>query len=181
MISLDDQALKLIFLITYVCEKECVTKIVFLYQQKRFAKLRKAAAVLMEVRDLLTILLDEVGAMNQLIEARRLYIKWIVYCRTWMSSFLQLSCHISFFTLHRNEQSGWLLQDFATTLMIYLKIDTLSNFIVKRHGNSVPEVTSELAKNIINRMCSSATGSSEATMWKRIWLLWWRKIKSYRL
>ena len=48
--------------------------------------------------------------------------------------------------------------------MIYLKIDTLSNFIVKRHGNSVPEITSELAKNIINRMCSSATGSSEATM-----------------
>ena len=39
------------------------------------------------------------------------------------------------------------------------KIDTLSNFVVKMHGIFVPEITSELPQNIINRMCSSAAAA----------------------
>ena len=60
-------ALKLNF--DHICEQEGITKSVFLDQQRQFAKLEKAAAALMEAKDLLTILLDEVEAANQLIEA----------------------------------------------------------------------------------------------------------------
>ena len=105
MTSLDDQALKLIFLITYVCQKKCVTKIVFLYQQKRFAKLRKAAAVLMEVRDLLTILLDEVGAMNQLIEVWRMYISSELFIAE-LECLAFFNYHVTFHFLHCIEMSN---------------------------------------------------------------------------
>ena len=37
--------------------------------------------------------------------------------------------------------------------------NTLPNFVVKMHGISVPEITSELTQNIINRMYSSAAAA----------------------
>ena len=47
-----------------ICVRERITKIVFLYQQRRFTKLGKAASVLMDAKDFLTILLDKVEATN---------------------------------------------------------------------------------------------------------------------
>ena len=47
-----------------ICVQERITKIVFLYQQRRFAKLGKAASVLMNAKDFLAILLDKVEATN---------------------------------------------------------------------------------------------------------------------
>ena len=61
-------------LFDHICERDGITKGIFLYQQRQFAKLGKAAAALMDAKDILTILLDEVEATNELIEACRMYI-----------------------------------------------------------------------------------------------------------
>ena len=80
-----------------------------------------------------------------------------------MSSFLQLPCHIPYF-LHCIEISNQV--DLCRILpqvyhdLLDNEIDTLSNIAVKMHGISVPEITSELAQNIINRMCSSAAAAA---------------------
>ena len=51
-------------LFDHICEREKVSKHVFLYQQRRFAKLGKAAASIPQARDILTMLLDEVDGTN---------------------------------------------------------------------------------------------------------------------
>ena len=58
----------------YICEREGVTQRIFAYQQRRFAKLGKAAACIVQAHDILTMLLDEVKSTNQLIEACKIYI-----------------------------------------------------------------------------------------------------------
>ena len=60
-------------LFDHICERENVSKRVFLYQQRRFAKLGKAAASILQARDILTMLLDEVDGTNQLVESCRIY------------------------------------------------------------------------------------------------------------
>ena len=116
----------------------------------------------MEAKDLLTILLDEVVATNQLIEACRMYI---------LSEFFiaELEClafcnyYVTFPFLHCVEMSSQV--DLCRILpqlyhdLLDNKIDTLPNFVVKMHPIFVPEITSELAQNIINRMCSSAAAA----------------------
>ena len=61
-------------LFDYICEREGVSKRVFLYQQRRFAKLGKAASSILEAKDILTMLLDEVEGTNQLVESCRIYL-----------------------------------------------------------------------------------------------------------
>ena len=56
------------------CEREGVTKRVFLYQQHRFAKLGKAAASILNAKDILSMLLDEVQVTNQLTESCKIYL-----------------------------------------------------------------------------------------------------------
>ena len=101
----------------------------------------KAAAALMEAKDLLTILLDELVATNQLIEACRMYI---------LSEFFiaELEClafcnyYVTFPFLHWIEMSSQV--DLCRILpqlyhdLLDNKTDTLSNFVVKMHGISVP-------------------------------------------
>ena len=60
-------------LFDHICEQEKVSKRVFLYQQRRFAKLGKAPASILQARDILTMLLDEVDGTNQLVESCRIY------------------------------------------------------------------------------------------------------------
>ena len=57
-----------------ICEWEGVVKRVFLYQQRRFAKLGKAAASILQAEDVLTMLLDEVEGTNQLVASCRIYL-----------------------------------------------------------------------------------------------------------
>ena len=49
-------------------------KRVFLYQQHRFIKLGKTALSMLDDKDVLLVLLDEIDATNQLAEACKLYI-----------------------------------------------------------------------------------------------------------
>ena len=57
-----------------ICEREGIQKRLFLYQQRRFAKLGKSAAALVEAYPMLIKLIDEISVTNQLTEACMLYL-----------------------------------------------------------------------------------------------------------
>ena len=59
-------------LFDHICEREGVSKHVFIYQQ--FAKLGKAAASILQSTDILSMLLDEIDSTNQLVEACKIYL-----------------------------------------------------------------------------------------------------------
>ena len=61
-------------LFDFPSEREGVSKRVFLYQQKRFAKLGKAALSILEAKDVLQMLVDEVEGTNQLVESCKIYL-----------------------------------------------------------------------------------------------------------
>ena len=119
----------------------------------------KAAAALMKAKDLLTILLDEVEVTNQLLEACRMCISSELFI-TELECLAFFNYHVTFPFLQCIEMSSQVgLCKILPQLyhdLLDKKIGTLSNFAVKMHGISVPEITSELAQNIINRMCSAA-------------------------
>ena len=58
----------------HICEREQVSKRVFLYQQGRFAKLGKAALSILQAKDILQMLVNEVEGTNQLVESCRIYL-----------------------------------------------------------------------------------------------------------
>ena len=57
-----------------ICERENITKRIFLYQQRRFAKLGKSASSILNAKDILQMLLDEVDSTNQLTETCKIYL-----------------------------------------------------------------------------------------------------------
>ena len=60
-------------LFDHICELEGVPKCVFIYQQRQFAKLGKAAASILQSTDILSMLLDESDSTNQLVEGCKIY------------------------------------------------------------------------------------------------------------
>ena len=58
-----------------ICDKENVVKRIFLYQQRRYAKLGKAAGSLLEALSIIKKDLDETYNNNLLIKACKLYIE----------------------------------------------------------------------------------------------------------
>ena len=69
MTSLVNLVLSLSDLFDHIYEREGVVKRVFLYQQRRFAQLGKAAASLVEALPILRKVIDEADHTNQLIES----------------------------------------------------------------------------------------------------------------
>ena len=61
-------------LFEYICEREGVAKRIFLYQQRRFAKIGRAAACILEAKYILSMFLDEIQITNQLVESCKLYL-----------------------------------------------------------------------------------------------------------
>ena len=61
-------------LFDFICEREGVSKRVFLYQQRWFTKLGKAALLILEAKDVLQMLVDEVEGTNQLVESYKIYL-----------------------------------------------------------------------------------------------------------
>ena len=55
-------------LFDHICKLEGVSKRVFLYQQRIFAKLGKAALSVLQAKDILIKLLDQTEGTNQLVE-----------------------------------------------------------------------------------------------------------------
>ena len=116
------------------CDQEGITTRVFLYQRSRFAKFGKAAAALMEAKELLIIWLDEVEATIQLTKARRMYTSSELLI-TELECLAFFNYHVTLTILHCTEMSNQvdlckILPQFYHDLLDN-KIDTLPNFAVK--------------------------------------------------
>lgn len=137
-----------------ICERETVVKSVFV---RRFAKLGKAAASILQARDILTMLLDEVEGTNQLVESCRIYLASELITKLRCLAF---NHHVTFPFLNCVEVSS---QEDLLTIFPKLhkelrekSTQTLNDFTVSINGMPVPEISTELEKEIIGMMCVAA-------------------------
>ena len=91
-------------LFDYICEREGVVKRLFLYQQRRFAKLGKAAASLVEAYPIIKLVLNEVQETNQLVEACKIYIESEIF-QTELEVLAYFNHKVTFPFLHCVEKS----------------------------------------------------------------------------
>ena len=146
-------------LFDYICEREGVSKRVFLYQQRRFAKVGKAAACILEAKDTLNMLLDEVQVTNLLVESCKIYMASELFI-TELECLAYFNHHVTFPYLNCVEVSS---QEELLKIMPQLykdllmnKVDTLNKFVVKISGISTPTLTSETAEMVVKEMCQDA-------------------------
>ena len=132
-----------------------VTKRIILYLQRRFAKVGKAAACILEARDILSMLLDEVQFTNQLVESCKIYIASDLFV-TELECLAYFNHHITFPFLNCVEVSS---QDIFPELykdLLECKVGTLDKFVVSIHGVSTPKLSTDAAKAIMREMCVPA-------------------------
>ena len=131
----------------FICEREGVVKRIFLCQQRRFAKLGKAAACILEALDIFNLLLDEVEGTNQLVESCRIYLSSEIFL-TELSCLAFFNQQVTFPFLNCVEVSS--LDDLVEILpklhgdLLQHKNDTLSKFIVRIPGMSELTILMEL-------------------------------------
>ena len=149
-------------LFEFICEREGVSKRVFLYQQRRFAKLGKAASSILQARDIMQMVVDEVEGTNQLVEACRIYLASELFI-TELECLSYFNHHVTFPFLNCVETSSQ-----ADLLMLLPKLhddllekntETLKNFIVSTHRLPIPTLSSEVSKKITDMMCISAAAA----------------------
>ena len=143
----------------YICEREGVTKRVFLYQQRRFAKLGKAAACILEAKNILMMLLDEVQVSNQLVESCRIYLSSELFI-TELEVLAYFNHYVTFPFLNCVEVSS---QNDLVTILPKLHTDlknqqtnTLSDYVVKIRGVATPTLSTGTANEILKSMCLDA-------------------------
>ena len=146
-------------LFDHICERENVSKRILLFQQRRFAKLGKSASSILEAKDILTMLLDEVEGTNQLVESCRIYLASELFI-TELRCLSFFNHYVTFPFLNCVECSSQeeLLQILPKLYdeLIEKRTDTLKKFVVSVHGMPIPEVSTEVEKEIVNLMCTSA-------------------------
>ena len=146
-------------LFDFICEREKVVKRLFLYQQRRFTKLGKSAASILESYSLIQMVVDEVKDSNQLVEACRIYLASEIF-KTELEVLAYFTHHVTFPFLHCVEKSTQ--QDLLTILpKLYLdlkdgKIDTLCKFVVEMRHVPVNQPTSELGLKLMKLFCIEA-------------------------
>ena len=147
----------------YICEREGMSKRVFIYQQRRFAKLGKAAISILEAKDILQMLVDEVEGTNQLVESCKIYLSSELFV-TELECLAYFNHYVTFPFLNSIETSS------QTDLLVQLpalykdlnnnkSVDTLKKFVVSIHGMSTPTLSSDLSKKIVDKMCISAAAT----------------------
>ena len=136
-----------------------MTKRIFLYQQRRFAKVGKDAACILEAKDILSMLLDEVQVTNQLVESCKIYIASDLFV-TELECLAYFNHHITFPFLNCVEVSSQdeLLDIFPELCkdLLECKVGTLDKFVVSIHGVSTPKLSTDAAKAIMREMCVPA-------------------------
>ena len=136
-----------------------ISKRVFLYQQRQVAKLGKAAFSILQAKDILQMLVDEVEGTNQLVESCMIYLSGELFI-TKLECPSYFNHYITFPFLNCVEVSS------QTQLLGYLpklyldltegRVDTLQNYIVSIHGMSTPVLSNNLSIKILEMMCTSA-------------------------
>ena len=149
-------------LFEFICEREGVKKRVFLYQQRRFAKLGKAASSILQARDIMQMVVDEVEGTNQLVGACRIYLASELFI-TELECLSYFNNHVTVPFLSCVETSSQ-----ADLLMLLPKLhddllekntETLKDFIVSTHRLPIPTLSSEVSKKIIDMMCISVAAA----------------------
>ena len=141
-----------------ICERGGVTKRISMYIERRFAKLGKAAAAIVEAYPLLRLKLEETTTSNQLI-ACKIYIESELFY-TELKTLEYFNYHITFPFLHAMEKCS---QTELCTLLPQLyhdllrkKIDTLKEYVVSIRRVKVEAPKSEVGSEIIDLMCLEA-------------------------
>ena len=142
-------------LFDHICEREGVVKSIFLYQQRRFAKLEKAAASLVEALPILRKVIAEADHTNILIESCSLYLSSELLI-TELQALAYFSYHVTFpFLLCMERSSQTELLKILPSLyndLLLKKVDTLKAFQLDIRRINIKE-PSELGLQIINDMC----------------------------
>lgn len=146
-------------LFEFICEREKISKRVFLYQQRRFAKIGKAAACILEAKEILNMLLDEVQVTNLLVESCKIYMASELFI-TELECLAYFNHHVTFPFLNCVEVSSQeeLLKVLPQLHKDFLNHDThtLEKFVVNIPGMSIPKLTTETAEMIVKEMCQAA-------------------------
>ena len=147
------------YIFDHICEREQVSKRVFLYQQGRFAKLGKAALSILQAKDILQMLVNEVEGTNQLVELCRIYLSSELFI-TKLECLSYFNHYVTFLFLNSVEVSSQTqLLEYLSKLYLDLtegRVDTLQNYIVSIHGMSTPVLSNNLSIKILEMMCTSA-------------------------
>ena len=143
----------------HICEREGIVKRIFLYQQRRFAKLGKAAASLLQALPVIRKVLDETDTSNQLTDSCQLYLESELFI-TELETLAYFNHYVTFPFLNCIEQSS------QAEILVILpklysdlkdnKVDTLKNFVVNIPGLNPPILSSNLGTEIIQQMCNGA-------------------------
>ena len=151
-------------LFDHICEREGVVKqnnddCIFLYQERRFAKLGKAASSIIEAYPILRMVLDETHTSNQLVEACQIYMGSELFYSE-LEALAYFNYTVTFPFLHFVEVSSQadlleMIPKFYTDLL-EKKTNTLQKFIVAIRQISITEPTSELGKHLVDLMCLEA-------------------------
>ena len=148
----------------YICEREGVVKRIFLYQQRRFCKLGKAAAAIVEAYPYLNMLLSEATTSNLLVQACHLYLSSEIFL-TELETLAYFNENITFPFLHCVEKSSQ--QELLQILpklhkdLLNKKVDTLKKFVVKIRGVTINPPKSDIGKKIIEMMCIEGAAGLE--------------------
>ena len=142
-----------------ICEREGCVKRMFLYQQRRFGKLGKAAAAILEAYSILRMLLDECNSTNQLVEACRLYMaSELFYTELQCLAYFNHSVTFPFLNMvEKCSQSD--LVGILPTLYNELcqgNLLTLQEYVVNMRGVIVQKPDDELSSYILGKMCKAA-------------------------
>ena len=144
-------------LFDHICEREGVVKRIFLYQQRRFAKLGKAAASLVEALPILRKVIAEADHTNLLIQLCSLYLSSELFI-TELRALAYFNYHVTFpFLLCMERSSQTELLKILPSLyndLLLKKVDTLKAFQLDIQRINIKE-PSELGLQITN-MCLSA-------------------------
>ena len=116
-----------------ICERDQVKKRTFLYQQRWFAKLGKAAAAIVDAHPMLIMLLDEASNTNQLTQSCNLYLSSEFFL-TELETLAWFNYRVTFPYLYYIEKSSQ--EDLLIILpqlyhdLLQNKTDTLKDFVL---------------------------------------------------
>ena len=142
-----------------IYEKENVVQRIFLYQQRRFAKLGKAAASLLEALTIIKKVPDETYNNNLLIEACRLYIESKLFI-TELEVLASFNHHVTFSFLNCIENCNQkdLLNILPTLYHAFITNSTgpLSKYKMTMQHTNIEETDSKLSSKILEDFCLAA-------------------------
>ncbi|KAG1667875.1 Cyclin-A2 [Nymphon striatum] len=122
----------------------------------------KAASSVLQAKDIIQMVIDEVEGTNQLVESCRIYLSSELFiteleCLAYFNHFVTFP----FLNCVQISSQGQLLELLPKLHndLIKGKIDTLQDYIVSIHGMPTPTLSNNLSTKIIEMMCATAASA----------------------